>query len=167
MANLRLVFAIIFVLLIFVTGFLFVSNASKSSKIEKAERLSGEVYEYFSNIKEICRARPDDFDKMTECMEKLNEKIQRVGDIEEDEFQEFDEETNESGYLIVVNDGRSSLNSSLFTLTKNRKVMDEGCVIEGKIDSGYTCKMFFNSTCESGDVLEVTYDGTRAYLKTC
>lgn len=167
MANYRLIFALLFVFLLFFTGMLFVLNSSKSAKLEEADSLSSSVHRYLRIEDQRCRARPTDYQGVDECLRELIDKLEEVGDLEEEDFDNFDTRTNESGHLILVNEGRNSLDSDKFTLLLNKEVVDEGCVIQGSIDPGYTCRLDFDRECEKGDVLEVMYDQSRAYLKTC
>ncbi len=167
MANTRLVLVLAIVVLMFLSGILFFLNQSKDSRLEKAERLGGVVDGYLTSVDVRCRASPAEFEKLSGCLGNLMEEKSIEQDLEETEFRQFDSQENESGYLILTNDGRRSLNSSDFILLLSREQMDKGCAIEGKIEPGYTCKLFFNKTCERGDVLEVKYGNTRAHLKTC
>ena len=163
--NLLLVLSV--VVLFFVSGFFIISSSAKESELIEAKLLGASVREHFELIDKRCRVRNDDFDRMRECFEELNDKLRVVVDVEEDEFEDYDADDNKTGYLIVVNEGRQTMNSSKFFLLKNRQLVDRGCVIPGAIDSGYTCRLEFSSVCEEGDVLEVRYDDQRAYLRTC
>ena len=80
---------------------------------------------------------------------------------------DYSAKRNDTGFLVLENKGRTTLESVQFALYKNHEVTDEGCVIEGSIDPGYLCRLEFNTPCEKGDVLEAMYAGKRAFLKTC
>jgi len=167
MINYRVVFALIFVALIIYAGLITIVNSANSSRIIEAEQLSETLKVNFKLTGEKCRAKVGDFYGQMLCLEKIIQEYQVVADMEEDEFDDFNKKTNKSGFVVLKNEGRNSLESSKFVLIKNHKKVDEGCIIQGNIDPDYTCRLEFNSECEDGDVLEIKYEGKRVYIKNC
>ena len=167
MANLRVVIGIILLLLVFVSGGLIIVVLSQRSGVSDAENLGKSLLDYFKKVDKKCEARYKDFPGLQTCVENLKLEIGIVGQLKEQSFADFNPKKSESGFLVLENKGRTRLNSSEFTLYKNHEPTDFGCVIEGSIDPGYLCRLEFNTVCVKGDVLEVMYQGRRAFLKTC
>lgn len=166
MVNYRVITALVMVVLIFTCFSLILSNNTKKANLEKATVLGDVALEYLDLIDNRCRgAKPNEYEEIVFCLDQEITKAKVDVDLEEDEYK--NKKNNEPGYVVLVNEGRKSLDSNLFTLTKNHEVVDIGCVIEGSIDPGYSCRMNFNSSCDPGDVLEISYGENRAYLKTC
>ncbi len=147
--------------------YLFSQVQAQSSTTQTATELATSLQAYFQAADHRCNANPNNLGEMTTCLNELISQRTGLATIEKDEFEDVDEREGDAGYLIVKNTGEESLNSSAFTLLKNKNEADTNCQINGSIDSGYTCRLDFTSPCEPGDVLEVQYQQKQAYLETC
>ena len=137
-----------------------------SEQKDKAILINAYLLQYLKNIDYRCTAKNYEFDKILDCLNNLNKKFETLP-VEYAGYSDFDSRTNTSGYLIIKNIANKDLKSKDFILYKNHKVEDTGCVIPGTIANKETCKLFFNSRCERGDVLEIKYQGERAHIHTC
>lgn len=146
-------------------AYLFSTVQSQSSSVNTAEQLSTSLQTYFRAIDYTCRATQGSIEETQSCLTSLISERTGLDTLEREEFENADED--QSGYIVVKNEGRQSLNASLFTLLQNKEAVDDACNINGTIDQGYTCRLDFNTECEAGGVLEVQYNGTRALLKNC
>jgi hypothetical protein len=164
MAATRLIFGFAFVAVVITALFLGLNVQSKAASLDEAESLSRTVRSYLQQIDADCRARPGEYAELQDCLDKVSEELEAVGEMKLEEFENAEED---AGYIILTNEGRQSLVSANFTLLLNRDVVDEGCTVEGDIDPGSACRMDFSQECTAGDNLEVTYNGERAYLRTC
>lgn len=167
MSNVQVAVGIALILLVFIAGGLAVIVVSNQKNVNDAKALGQATLDYFKKVGKKCDAHMGDFIKITTCLKDLKAQLGVIGDLKEQSFMDYSAKRNDTGFLVLENKGRTSLNSSDFSLYKNHEVADQGCVIEGSIDPGYLCRLEFNTSCEKGDVLEVMYSGKRAFLKTC
>lgn len=167
MTNVQVAVGIALILLVFIAGGLAIIVVSNQKNVNDAKTMGQASLDYFKKIGKKCDARANDFPKMTLCLQDLKQQLGVIGDLKEQSFMDFSAKRNDTGFLVLENKGRTTLNSSAFTLYKNHETTDEGCIIEGSIDPGYLCRLEFNTPCEKGDVLEVMYGEKRAFLKTC
>ena len=167
MTNIQVTVGIALILLVFLSGGLAVVVVSNQKNVNDAKTLGQASLDYFKKVGKKCDAHAGDFSKVTTCMQDLKQQLGVIGDLKEQSFMDFSAKRNDTGFLVLENKGRTTLNSSAFALYKNHEMADQGCIIEGSIDPGYLCRLEFTTPCEKGDVLEVMYDEKRAFLKTC
>ncbi|MFC1648035.1 hypothetical protein ACFL1B_01110 [Nanoarchaeota archaeon] len=165
--NFRVISILIIFVLVFLCGFLFIGNTTRQASINHATDMTKDMRTLFKHMDYKCRALPGAFEDMNECVVGAISELKVRTSMEEDDFKNFQVKTNTSGHLVLKNSGTASMESAHFVLYKNHVEVDKGCVIEGKIDSQYLCRLNFDSVCESGDVLEVKYQDERVYIKTC
>ena len=167
MSNLQVTVGIVILLLFFLAGGLSVIVISNQKNVNEAKALGQVNLDYFKKVDKKCEARANEFTRIIPCMNDLREQLGVIGQLKEQSFMDYNAKRNETGFLVLENKGRTTLDSSKFSLSKNHELADQGCVIDGSIDPGYLCRLEFVTPCDKGDVLEVTYDGKRAFLKTC
>lgn len=123
----------------------------------------------YNNVYPQCKyLRPSRLDILQNCLDAINHNLVQEEMFKQDDFHNADVKKNESGYLIVnYYKGAEKLESRKFILEHNHKVVDTGCTTPGFIERGYTCRLEFPDECLPGDNLEIKYENTRVYLKTC
>lgn len=163
MANrAAIIFGMLSIILLIAMVFLLSSNAIYKQRAMEGEVLAKDISYLLKAMKIRCSVSYRSiakFDKV--CVAPLLTR----NDFKEEEFKNM--KNGEQGYIIIKNRGAKSYDSESFVLYKNREVADEGCVIPGRIDPQYTCRLNFNTFCEDGDVLEIKYNGTSIYVKNC
>ncbi len=167
MTNVQVTVGIALILLVFIAGGLAVIVVSNQKNVNDAQTLGQSALDYFKKVGKKCDAHANEFTKINTCLQDLKQQLGVIGDLKEQSFMDYSARRNDTGFLVLENKGRTSLNSSQFTLYKNHEIADQSCIIEGSIDPGYLCRLEFNTSCEKGDVLEVMYMEKRAFLKTC
>lgn len=156
---------ILIIVIAFFSIFLGFRNYVLTNQMQSATTLNAEVITLFKNVEVRCKATDQEPEKLTKCLQDLNKKYAGAV-VEESGFQNVDKNGN-PGFIVVKNSAIKPLNSSDFTLLKNLKTESNGCEINGTLAKGYTCKLTFFTPCEKGAVLEVLYQGSRAWLKNC
>ncbi len=109
-----------------------------------------------------------DINELQRCLEQALKEQALEQRFRQSAFKNANPAKNETGYLIIENErGGGTFESEKFLLSQNNKVVVKGCATSGPIKPGYTCRFDLTAPCQPGDNLEVTYDGKRAFLKTC
>lgn len=159
-----IIFATLSFIFLIVILFLLTSVTIYKDRAKEGEELAKDVSIMLTNMDKRCSTSYRSiglFDK--ECVKPLLV----ASEFKEDEFENVDMKNNRAGYIVIKNKGLKSYQSDMFILYKNREVVDEGCIIPGKIDPGYTCRMNFDNFCDKGDVLEIRYNDTKVFIKNC
>lgn len=146
--------------------FLFLKSSTARAEVRDARVLSSSVLDLLRAQGARCDARADQFGRIAEdCVRPLL----AIRDFREDSFRQPRQDA--PGYLVIKNTQAQVYESSEFRFYFNRRLMQEGCTVEGDIDTGVTCRFEFTARCEEGYVLEVFYpiDGEdrKVFLKTC
>ncbi|MFH1071930.1 MAG: hypothetical protein V1743_00710 [Nanoarchaeota archaeon] len=166
MEKRKTILVIILIISILLNIYLFTKANMLSYEKGKSQQINEQVLALFKSISQPCSSQAFEQDKILNCLTNLNKKFE-TPPVEEKDFKNMDRRTNESGYLIILNKGMKSLESAGFTLWKNHVQVDAGCVIPGNITRQETCKLFFDTYCEKGDVLDVQYAGETLWKRIC
>lgn len=157
--------AVVLALLIAISLLLPQLNTARAD-VEEAREFSGSVRQLLNAIDVRCTARTGDFSGIQDCIEP----VLRRNDFEIDSFREFDERRNESGLLVIKNEGSRTYAGSEFALLKNGEEVARGCHITSEILAEYTCRFDLTEPCIEGDVFAVTYgsdEPLRLVTRTC
>lgn len=166
MVSVKAILAFFLVISIFANIFLLFQNMTLTSEKDNTIILGREVKSLLTNSRISCRATENEPYNLAQCVRNMREIYERKP-FEETGYRNYDTRNQENGYIILKILAPGSWNSEKFTLLKNRELADTGCVITGNLTKDETCKLFFDSDCERGDILEVQYNEKRIHLKNC
>ncbi|RME53863.1 hypothetical protein D6783_00635 [Candidatus Woesearchaeota archaeon] len=171
MEKTTFVLSIALLISILLAGIFFIQVLTLKTQLQEATALARAAKDLVNYERKTCRNPPEDLNAIRLCilakLKALETKEEHTFTKEDVTFHNANPNKEETGYLILAYEGDSALNSSEFKLFKNKVLVDSGCLIEGTITKGYTCRLDFNTTCQRGDVLEVKYGKEQAYLHTC
>ena len=151
-----------------------VRSGTHASNEEAAETMTGALVAHlktleYSKIYPECRSiGPGRYVALQKCLEAAEQSEALTEMFREDDYHNHDAIRNTTGYLVIENEkGGKTFDSEEFRLKFNNEQISSGCTTPGEIAPGFTCRLDFDKPCEPGDNLEITYEGQRAYLKTC
>lgn len=166
MVKTSTVLAILLILSILLNLFAFFRAYTIGQDKQYYVDMTSELLSFLENNQAFCSAGSEEPLAVKNCILDLNRAYLKAP-FNEFGFMQYDTYRNESGYLVVVNNGLGEFDSDTFVLEHNRELVSQGCVIPGNIGKGVTCKLFFDRTCEQGDILEVKYLDKIVYRKNC
>jgi hypothetical protein len=162
---------LLLVILVIIFG---VRSATNSAKAGAAERMAGTLVDLitadgYATALPTCRGvSTQDFDSLTTCLEEIKAPHDLSALFKEAKFQNYNEQTATMGFIVIQNaKGDKTFQSSNFSMILNNIPVASGCATPGDIAPGYTCRFDVNQQCNPGDNLEIRYNGTRVFLKTC